>query len=158
MSIARNSPIFTSKYRIYYEDTDAGGVVYYANYLKFFERARTEMIRDLGFSQQELAKKENIIFVVKNCQISYNYPARLDDKLLINSEMLSIKGPIINIRQTIYKILDKSDVKNNDDKGKNLADLTVQIIVVRADSFKPCRLPNNIADIFSKIALINQEY
>ncbi len=72
-----------SKYRIYYEDTDAGGVVYYANYLKFFERGRTEYIRSLGISQMNLREKEGIGFVVKTCEIDYKSSAKLDDLIRV---------------------------------------------------------------------------
>ena len=71
-------------YRIYYEDTDAGGVVYYANYLKFFERARTDFLRSIGIIQNKLALEENLIFVVKRCIVDYQYPARLDDEINVN--------------------------------------------------------------------------
>ncbi|WP_243405285.1 tol-pal system-associated acyl-CoA thioesterase [Solimicrobium silvestre] len=67
--------------RIYYEDTDAGGIVYYANYLKYFERARTEWLRQLGVNQQELADQQQAMFVVKSSLVDYHLPARLDDEL-----------------------------------------------------------------------------
>jgi acyl-CoA thioester hydrolase len=71
--------VFTWQVRIYYEDTDAGGIVFYANYLKFFERARTEWLRATGVNQQSLAESDGAIFVVKHASIDYNAPARLDD-------------------------------------------------------------------------------
>ncbi len=74
-------PVFTWQVRIYYEDTDAGGIVFYANYLKFFERARTEWLRATGVNQQALAETDNAIFVVKHASIDYQAPARLDDVL-----------------------------------------------------------------------------
>lgn len=77
------SSIFTWPVRIYYEDTDTGGVVFYANYLKFFERARTEWLRSIGFSQQKLALEEKTMFVVRNTAVDYVRPARLDDQLFI---------------------------------------------------------------------------
>ena len=72
---------FTWTVRVYYEDTDAGGIVFYANYLKFFERARTEWLRAAGVSQQELLNEDGAIFVVKNASLDYHAPARLDDVL-----------------------------------------------------------------------------
>ena len=72
---------FTWTVRVYYEDTDAGGIVFYANYLKFFERARTEWLRAAGVSQQELLNEDSAIFVVKNAALDYHAPARLDDVL-----------------------------------------------------------------------------
>jgi acyl-CoA thioester hydrolase len=73
--------VFTWPIRIYYEDTDAGGIVFYANYLKFFERARTEWLRACGVDQHELAQQDGAIFVVKSATIDYHAPARLDDVL-----------------------------------------------------------------------------
>lgn len=83
-------PEFTWTVRVYYEDTDAGGIVFYANYLKFFERARTEWLRAVGVSQQELARDEGAIFVVRSAAVDYHAPARLDDvlKLTLNIEKL----------------------------------------------------------------------
>ena len=73
--------VFTFPIRIYYEDTDAGGIVYYANYLKFAERARTEYLRYLGINQQNMLKEQGIGFTVKDCYINYKSPAKLDDNL-----------------------------------------------------------------------------
>ena len=81
MTTIEMPPAFTWTVRVYYEDTDAGGIVFYANYLKFFERARTEWLRAVGVSQQELAKDDGAIFVVKNTSVDYHAPARLDDVL-----------------------------------------------------------------------------
>jgi acyl-CoA thioester hydrolase len=75
--------VFTWTVRVYYEDTDAGGIVYYANYLKFFERARTEWLRSLGIQQQDLLDRDGIAFVVKSASIDYNAAARLDDELTL---------------------------------------------------------------------------
>ncbi|QGZ41938.1 acyl-CoA thioester hydrolase [Pseudoduganella flava] len=72
---------FTWEVRVYYEDTDAGGIVYYANYLKFFERARTEWLRAIGVGQQELLHEQDAMFVVKNVSADYHAPAKLDDAL-----------------------------------------------------------------------------
>src|SRR5690606_29701972 len=78
-------PTATLRIRVYYEDTDAGGVVYYANYLKYFERARTEWLRQLGVDQSQLAKTERRLFVVKSVEIQYRRPAKLDDELIIHT-------------------------------------------------------------------------
>jgi acyl-CoA thioester hydrolase len=76
--------VFTWNVRVYYEDTDAGGIVYYANYLKFFERARTEWLRALGIHQQDLLDRESVAFVVRSATIDYLAAARLDDELTLN--------------------------------------------------------------------------
>lgn len=121
-----------SHYRIYYEDTDAGGVVYYANYLKFAERARTEWLRDLDFSQQQLAQEENILFVVRRAEIELLKPARLDDKIEVETVVTEIKGPKLHMDQTITC-------------GEVLAEIKVLIICTNTD-LKPVRLPKAILD------------
>lgn len=88
--------------RVYYEDTDAGGVVYHARYLHFFERARTEWLRDLGFSQQNLLA-QSIAFVVKTMKIDYKTPARLDDQLTVATQVQAIKGARIIFQQRLLK-------------------------------------------------------
>lgn len=87
--------------RVYYEDTDAGGVVYHARYLHFFERARTEWLRQLGFSQQVLLQ-DKLAFVVKKMEIDYKLPARLDDLLTVKSRVLEMKGAKIVFEQTLW--------------------------------------------------------
>ncbi|MFZ7175293.1 tol-pal system-associated acyl-CoA thioesterase [[Pasteurella] aerogenes] len=106
--------IFTYPIRVYYEDTDAGGVVYHASYLHFFERARTEYLRQLGFSQQILLAEMQLAFVVKTMEIDYCYPARLDDLLLVETLVEEVKGVTIRFVQTLKRnetILCKSAVK-----------------------------------------------
>lgn len=88
--------------RVYYEDTDAGGVVYHARYLHFFERARTEFLREKGFSQQQFLA-ENFAFVVKKMEIDYKIPARLDDFLWVESEIIALKGAKIVFQQRLWR-------------------------------------------------------
>ena len=88
--------------RVYYEDTDAGGVVYHANYICFFERARTEFLRQSGFSQQQLLA-EDIAFVVKKLSIDYKSPARLDDLLTIKTIITEVKKATIVFNQQLWK-------------------------------------------------------
>ncbi|MFA7267787.1 MAG: tol-pal system-associated acyl-CoA thioesterase [Sterolibacterium sp.] len=83
-------PSFTLPVRVYYEDTDAGGVVYYASYLKFLERARTEWLRSLGFEQAQLARDLGVAFAVRSLTAEYLKPARLDDLLNVNTAMMSL--------------------------------------------------------------------
>src|SRR5699024_2900175 len=97
-SSLQNKP-FQMDIRVYYEDTDTGGVVYYANYLKFFERARTEWLRSLGLNQIKLANEENILFVVKCADISYSKPARLDDLINIHTTINEIRASSIMFEQ-----------------------------------------------------------
>jgi len=122
-------------YRVYYEDTDAGGVVYYANYLKFFERARTDFLRTLGISQSDLATKEGLIFVVRKCVIDYISPAKLDDILEVSVEVKNISAATILMRQEATKF------------GVILSRLEVEIVCVDSLSFKPKKIPKTISEL-----------
>ena len=93
---------YDNNIRVYYEDTDAGGLVYHANYLKFAERSRTEMLRKMKIEQNILKEKYNIQFVVKKLFIEFFIPAKLDDLLKIKSEILNIYPAKINMQQNIY--------------------------------------------------------
>lgn len=124
-------------YRIYYEDTDAGAVVYYANYLKFFERARTDFLRSLGISQSELATKENLVFVVRKCAVEYLSPAKLDDEILVDVEIEEVKNASILMKQKITK------------SEKILSTLEVEIVCVDSDNFKPKKIPENLKLLFN---------
>jgi len=126
---------FCAQYRIYYEDTDAGGVVYYANYLKFFERARSDFLRALKISQSDLAQKENLVFVVRKCEIDYVSPAKLDDLVEVSVEIKEIRAASISMFQEIKK------------SNKTLSRLNVEIVCVCAKSFKPKKIPKNLCDL-----------
>ena len=89
--------------RVYYEDTDAAGIVYYANYLKFAERGRTEMMRELGFAHSEIAKEIGTLFTVRRCSIDYRGPARLDDALTVHTRVVEIGGATLLLDQQIRR-------------------------------------------------------
>lgn len=89
--------------RVYYEDTDALGIVYYVNYLKFAERARTEMLRLLGHDQHELLARRGIGFTVRRCEVDYYMPARLDDALEVHSNLIELRGASMDLLQTIRR-------------------------------------------------------
>ena len=93
---------FKSSFKVYYEDTDSGGVVYYANYLKFLERARTDAITSLGFSNNKIKEKFGIYIIVKSCNLNFFKPAKLEDNLKIVSKVLEVKNVSIKMRQNIY--------------------------------------------------------
>ena len=95
--------MFKFKTKVYYEDTDSGGVVYYANYLKFIERARTNLIQELGFSLRLLSEKYNCHFVVKNIECNYIQSAKLEDELLIKTKFIEIKKASFKLAQIIYR-------------------------------------------------------
>ena len=114
---------FNFNIKVYYEDTDAGGVVYYANYLKFLERARSEAIYSLGFSNKGLLENYGILLIVKSCNIEYKKPAQFEDLLEISSEASSFTKTSILMKQLILKnkdIISEADVHlvAVDNKGK----------------------------------------
>ena len=93
---------FKSKFKVYYEDTDSGGVVYYANYLKFLERARTDAITSLNFSNRNLIEEFGIYIIVKSCNLNFHKPAKLEDNLNIISKVLEVKNVSIRMKQNIF--------------------------------------------------------
>jgi len=127
--------------RVYWEDTDAGGVVFYANYLKFFERARTEWLRSLGFAQQALRASEGGMFIVIDAALKYHCPARLDDQLLVTSWTLNAGRVCMTIGQQARLGPDTS--------GELLCEATIRIGWVSAASFKPTRIPPTIVKALS---------
>lgn len=119
--------------RVYWEDTDGGGIVYYANYLRFLERARTEWLRSLGYSQRVLAAEPGIVFTVVSLEIAYRKPARLDDELVITCEP-SIEGAAtIRFAQRIHR----AEV----DAATLLVEAGVRVACVDARTLRPKRLP-----------------
>ena len=117
--------------RVYYEDTDAGGVVYHASYLRFAERARTEALRDLGLAHADLVTRHGLMLVVRRIKVDYLQPARLDDSLTVVTEPLQVGGASVVLRQ---------DVRPNGGDG-SCAVLEVQLACVPLAGDKPARLP-----------------
>ena len=118
--------------RVYYEDTDAGGVVYYANYLKFMERARTEWLRELGFEQDELIARHNILFAVRRVQLDYRQPARFNDRLVVSVRVVQTGKASLTFAQKIFREADNT----------LLCEGEVRIASLEASSFKPCAIPD----------------
>ncbi|MDR2788268.1 MAG: tol-pal system-associated acyl-CoA thioesterase [Candidatus Accumulibacter sp.] len=127
MKHARKSDAFDHTVRIYYEDTDAGGVVYYANYLKFFERCRTEWLRAMGFDQVDLLRDPGIAFVVRSVDLDYLKPARLDDLLTISLEVEKITRSQIFFRQHVRR----GDTRET---WEELVNGAIQVVCVRIDT------------------------
>ena len=123
--------------RVYWEDTDAGGIVFYANYLKFFERARTEWLRHLGIEQQALREATGGMFVVVETQLKYHKPAQLDDLLTVNASMLSKGRSSLVIAQQAWRHTTKPVL---------LCEGTIRIGWVQAASLKPDRIPSSILE------------
>ena len=121
--------VFALPVRIYYEDTDAGGIVYYANYLKFAERARTEYIRALGCTQSEALEEEKCGFTVRHVEIDYKKPARLDDELVVTCELQEVKGATAVMYQ---EVLRGEDV---------LATIEVKVAYINLSKLRPIRIP-----------------
>ena len=126
--------VFTWTVRVYYEDTDAGGIVFYANYLKFFERARTEWLRAAGINQQELIDTDNAGFVVKSAAIDYHAPARLDDELTLTLTIEKLGRASVQFAQKAYK------------GDALLVEASVKVGCVDLASVRPRSLPEHVAD------------
>jgi len=121
--------------RVYYEDTDAQGVVYYANYFRFLERARTEWLRSLGVDMVALQAQERRIFVVAEVQVRFIAPARLSDELLVTARLANLTRVSFDIEQKIYR--------GNTD-GELLIDGNVKAAYLDADTMRPKRIPSSL--------------
>ena len=119
--------------RVYIEDTDAGGIVFYGNYLKFFERARTEFLRSIGV-EQSVTIENNLIFVVRHVAVDYRAPARLDDVLAISCVVKSIRPTRVLFSQSANRAND----------GMNLVNAEVEVVAVSMDTLKPRVLPDTL--------------
>jgi acyl-CoA thioester hydrolase len=131
---------FSWPVRVYYEDTDAGGVVYYANYLSFMERARTEWLRQLGFEQPVLAERFGVLFVVRAVNIEYLMPGRFNDSLQVDVTVLETGGSRLRFAQ---------QVRRGDDV---LASAQVDVVCVAVASFRPQRIPASLRAVIEGVA------
>jgi len=128
-------PVFEWPVRVYFEDTDAGGVVYHANYLRFFERARTEWLRAQGWSQERLRTEAQIVFLVANMNLHFKRPARLDDQLLATVEITERKRFSATIAQTLISAEDRSQL---------IVKAEVQVACVSLVNFRPHLIPDTV--------------
>lgn len=124
--------------RVYFEDTDAAGIVYYPNYLKFAERARTEMLRDLGRSHASMIEGDRLVFVVRRCTADYVKPARLDDDLRVHSRLTGVAGASVDAQQVVRR------------DGEQLVAMTFKLACVDADGI-PARLPPDLRKILTDL-------
>ncbi len=131
--------------RVYYEDTDAGGVVYHANYLRFAERARTEALRDLGVPHAEMQALHGLIFMVRRVKLDYLAPARLDDALTVLSYATAVRGASVDLRQVF--LLGET----------KLAEADLQLACVQASSGRPGRIPPRWREAFQLLAAESKE-
>lgn len=122
--------------RVYYEDTDADGVVYYANYLKFLDRARTEWLRSFGFEQDHLWSEYGIVLAVRAVDIKYLKPARFNQQLEISVENIELRPASIAMQQSVCKLLE--------DKSELIIKAAVNIVCLYSEKFYPCPIPKPI--------------
>lgn len=127
---------FTWNVRVYYEDTDAGGVVFYANYLKFFERARTEWLRAAGIGQQEMTEMHKVIFVVKNTAVEYHAPAKLDDELKLSVVVERLGRASVQFLQEAWRM--------HAEGPQLLSTGRIKVGCVDAVSFRPTTIPDEV--------------
>jgi acyl-CoA thioester hydrolase len=129
--------------RVYYEDTDAGGIVFYANYLHFFERARTEWLRHLGFEHVRIRDELRLIFVVKELHVNYHRPAKLDDMVQLGVKLRVLKRASLRLEQTAYL------QAGPEDEPIMLASAEIRLACLDAQALKPMALPK---EIYSSLA------
>ncbi len=132
---------FSWPVRVYYEDTDAGGVVYYANYLKFMERARTEWLRCLGYEQTELSERQNMLLVVQSVSVKYLKPAYLNDSLRVVAGIDELKRSSMLFSHRVIRL-------EHDMAGELLATGNVRVVCVDASSFRPKPIPELMLEEF----------
>lgn len=122
---------FAWQVRVYYEDTDAAGVVFYANYLRYMERARTEWLRALGYEHDRLSEEYGVLFAVKKLEIEYIMPARLDELLTVSSKLVSHRGASILFQQHI-----------TNEQQHVLSQAEVKVVCLKVDTLRPARMPD----------------
>ena len=128
---------FFHNIKVYYEDTDSGGIVYYANYLRFLERARTEALFSIGYSNQKIKEKFNSIIIVKSCNLNFIKPSRLEDKLDIFSEIVEVKNVSIKMKQDIF-------IKDN-----LILTADVHLATINKEG-KPIKIPEKLKELLIK--------
>ncbi|MEI7843156.1 MAG: tol-pal system-associated acyl-CoA thioesterase [Gallionellaceae bacterium] len=127
--MSKHHKLFEWPVRVYFQDTDAGGVVYHANYVNFMERARTEWLRSFGYSNAGMMMELGVMFVVRSIKLDYLKPAKLDDMLMVTAQVKEIGRSRLNMVQTVTR------------DGVLLTEGEVHLVCVKADSFKPVSVP-----------------
>src|ERR1700735_2057989 len=127
-----SAPGFAKSFNVYWEDTDAGGVVYYANYLKFLERGRTDWLRAMGVDQQRLRAERNLQFVVVNITVDFLRPAVLHDEILVTATLERLAGATIHFKQTIER------------GDERLIDAAVRVACLDSGTLKPRPIPKDL--------------
>jgi len=137
------APRFVWPVRVYYEDTDAGGVVYHVNYLKFMERARTERLRAIGVEQTDLRQSEGLVFAVRSIEADYLKPARFNDSLLVSVELEDLKRVSLTFRQAVFRPGFPEDV---------YCTARVRVVCLSADGFRPLPMPDHLVERIRDVA------
>jgi acyl-CoA thioester hydrolase len=131
-------PVHVLPLRVYYEDTDAAGMVYYANYLRFIERARTDMLRLAGVNHNEMLTRDDLFFTVHRCEVDYLAPARLDDELEVHTRLLRVGGATLMAEQIVKR------------DGDDLVRSQVRVACISREG-RPRRLPGQVRDALSSL-------
>ena len=126
----------STSFRVYYEDTDAGGIVYHSNFLKFAERARCEMLRSFDLECSSITEKLGLLFVLKHADIEYIKPAKLDDLLKVKTTVASMRNTSFQMRQIVHK------------DNAEICSMLITLVCVDAKSIKPVRLPDILREKF----------
>jgi len=126
------APNFSCTFRVYWEDTDAGGVVYYANYLKFMERCRTDWLRAIGIDQRRLRAERQLQFAIVGVTVDFLRPAVLDDEIVVTAELLRLSGATISFKQTIYR------------GAVQLIDADARVACLDSGTLKPRAIPKDL--------------
>ena len=130
---------FTWPVRVYYEDTDVGGVVYYANYLRYMERARTEWLRSFGIEQDRLLASERLMFVVTRASVDYRSPARFNDELTVSVEVKGNMRTNLEFQQAVHR-------QEADGASRVICEGQVRVACVSAENLRPRRLPASVME------------
>lgn len=133
--------------RVYYEDTDAGGIVYHANYLRFAERARTEMMRLAGIGHTALMAEHGVMFAVHRCSIEFHRPARLDDALVVASRIAAASAATLTMEQQVLR--PGAPDQDLADPATKLASLSLRLVLLDRQ-LRPARLPSTLRDVLSQ--------
>jgi acyl-CoA thioester hydrolase len=140
----RNIPVksmFVWPIRIYYEDTDAGGVVYYANYLRFYERARTEWLRAAGVEQDEIRQNDGVLFVVRSAEVEYLRPALFNDEVVVSASLCEVKRASLKFKQEIHRM---------DRQGELLSTAQFRVASIAATTLRPAAIPDHLMERIKK--------
>lgn len=132
--MTKRDHVFSLPVRVYFQDTDAGGVVYHASYVNFMERSRTEWMRSFGFTNAKLMKELGVVFVVRSLKLDYLKPALLDDLISVTSQLKEVGRSRVTLHQSIIRGEDK------------LVEAEVHLVSVSLDNFKPVRVPDVLRD------------